>query len=312
MENLLLTNYQAPGDLLMLSAAIRDLHLAYPGRFRTEVRCSHPQIFQNSPYNQAVPRHTAHTTCRELEMHYPLLDRSRTAVECGYHFVHGFRKYLEGQLDVTIPLTACHGDVYLSVAETRPCPCLPDRYWILNAGWKNDFQVKPWPVRYYRELVERHPDQTFVQTGGGSASYNPLIGGSNVIDLVGRTTLRQFFRIMHHAAGVVTGVSFPMHAAAAVPVPDSWQRKCRPCIVIAGGRETDMWTAYSGHRVLSVTGTRSCCLNGGCWKWSLEPDAGDNGCVCPVEVGGQTVAACMTDISVDRVSECFKQYEKVA
>jgi hypothetical protein len=36
MRRLILKNHQSPGDLVMLTAAVRDLHAACPGRFRTE------------------------------------------------------------------------------------------------------------------------------------------------------------------------------------------------------------------------------------------------------------------------------------
>ena len=35
---LVIKQHQSPGDILMLSAALRDLHLSYPGRFITELK----------------------------------------------------------------------------------------------------------------------------------------------------------------------------------------------------------------------------------------------------------------------------------
>src|SRR5258708_3164931 len=49
-----------PGDLLMLTAAVRDLHLAYPGRFHTDVDTSCRQIWDNNPYLSQVDRTEAH------------------------------------------------------------------------------------------------------------------------------------------------------------------------------------------------------------------------------------------------------------
>jgi len=34
---LILQNHQAPGDILMLTAAVRDLHRCHPGKFLTDV-----------------------------------------------------------------------------------------------------------------------------------------------------------------------------------------------------------------------------------------------------------------------------------
>jgi hypothetical protein len=37
VRRLILRNYQSPGDILMLTAAVRDLHACYPGRFLTDL-----------------------------------------------------------------------------------------------------------------------------------------------------------------------------------------------------------------------------------------------------------------------------------
>ena len=49
-RDLILTCELSPGDILMMTAAVRDLHLAYPGRFRTDVRTSAGAIWENNPY----------------------------------------------------------------------------------------------------------------------------------------------------------------------------------------------------------------------------------------------------------------------
>ena len=47
-KNLLFKNFLSPGDILMLTAAVRDLHLQYPGDFITDVRTSCPFLWENS------------------------------------------------------------------------------------------------------------------------------------------------------------------------------------------------------------------------------------------------------------------------
>ena len=34
----------------MLTAAVRDLHLSYPGEFQTDVRTPCPALWENNPY----------------------------------------------------------------------------------------------------------------------------------------------------------------------------------------------------------------------------------------------------------------------
>lgn len=38
MRKLILKNHQSPGDVMMLTAAVRDLHACQPGKFLTDVR----------------------------------------------------------------------------------------------------------------------------------------------------------------------------------------------------------------------------------------------------------------------------------
>ena len=48
--NLLLRNSQSSGDVMMLTAAVRDLHAQHPGKFRTAVATSAEAIWENNPW----------------------------------------------------------------------------------------------------------------------------------------------------------------------------------------------------------------------------------------------------------------------
>ena len=96
-----------------------------------------------------------------------------------------------------------------------------------------------------------------------------------VVDLRGRTSLRQLVRLMYHAQGAISAVSLLMHLAAAVEVKPGMPKN-RPCVVIAGGREPAHWEAYTHHQYISNNGALPCCKNGGCWKSRCQP-VGDAG-----------------------------------
>src|SRR5207253_2486323 len=49
-RRLILTCSLSPGDIVMMTAALRDLHLAHPGEFQTDVRTSAGQLWENNPY----------------------------------------------------------------------------------------------------------------------------------------------------------------------------------------------------------------------------------------------------------------------
>ena len=54
MRKLILRNGQSPGDIVMLTAAVRDLHSTYPGQFQTDVRTACPELWENNPYVTAL------------------------------------------------------------------------------------------------------------------------------------------------------------------------------------------------------------------------------------------------------------------
>jgi hypothetical protein len=119
---LLLENRQAPGDITVLTATIRDLHLNHPGRFVTAMRTTAMELWENNPY--LVPEFEVANRCRTIYCHYPLIKQSN---QRPYHFLHGFSQYLGRQLGVNIPLTQFKGDIHLSPQELRSPLTRPDQ-----------------------------------------------------------------------------------------------------------------------------------------------------------------------------------------
>ncbi|MDP7014684.1 MAG: FkbM family methyltransferase [Pirellulaceae bacterium] len=260
MRRLILRSFQSPGDIVVLTAAVRDLHKAHPGQFQTDVRTSADALWEHNPY--ITPLREGDAGVDVLEMHYPLIHSSN---QRPYHFLHGYVQYLEEQLDVRIPLTEFRGDIHLSEQEEAapPLASLPDDYWILVGGGKYDFTAKWWNPDSFQALVEHFQGRiAFVQCGE-EGHWHPRVQGA--VDLVGKTTPRQFIQLMHHAEGVVCPVTFAMHLAAAVKTRDG-RPPIRPCVVIAGGREPAHWEAYPNHQFISNNGALPCCQRGGCWK----------------------------------------------
>jgi hypothetical protein len=89
----------------MLTAAVRDLHLAHRGKFETDVRTSVDALWLNNPFITRLSE--GETGVEYIEMHYPLVHESN---QRPYHFLHGYPQYLEQQLGVKIPLTRFAGD----------------------------------------------------------------------------------------------------------------------------------------------------------------------------------------------------------
>jgi hypothetical protein len=310
MRRLILRSRQSPGDILMLTAAVRDLHAAHIGAFETDVRTSAEAIWDNN--RRVTKLSESDRQVEVIDMHYPLVHESN---QKPYHFVHGYAQYLEKKLGVSIPVTRFGGEIFLDKEErSSPLPGheLPDKFWIMMAGGKYDFTAKWWNPASYQRVVDHFQGQLqFVQCGEAGHWHPPLNGVTN---LVGKTSLRQFIRLMHHSAGVVCPVTFAMHLAAAVETRPGMP-KVRPCVVLGGGREPTHWEAYPQHQYISAVGALSCCLEGGCWKSRCQlvgdGDEKDRREVCeqPVQITPELrIPRCLDMITPEDVIRRIEMY----
>jgi uncharacterized protein (DUF488 family) len=74
MRRLILCNRQCPGDVTVMSGALRDLHLANPGQFETDVRTSADALWENNPYVTRLSEGSAGV--ETINMQYPLIHQS--------------------------------------------------------------------------------------------------------------------------------------------------------------------------------------------------------------------------------------------
>ena len=154
VRKLILRSFQSPGDVVMLTAAVRDLHLAHPGQFQTDVRTSADALWLHNPYITRLSEGQPGVEC--IEMHYPLIHDSN---QRPYHFIHGYTQYLEQQLGVRIPVNRFWGDVHLSADEKNSPPPgaelgINGPFLIMIAGGKHDFTAKWWNPESYQQVVD--------------------------------------------------------------------------------------------------------------------------------------------------------------
>jgi ADP-heptose:LPS heptosyltransferase len=301
---------QSPGDVVVLTAAIRDLHASNPGEFITDVRTSYQHLWDHNPLITPLRDDEG----EHITAHYPLIHKSG---RLPYHYIHGPRKYLAETLNVKIEQGSFGGDIYLSDKERfTPGPVemrlgKKQPYWVVVNGGKQDFTVKHWHPGRMQQVVERFFDRIlFVQTGLSEHNH-PKLTGKNVVDLTDCNG-RDYLRLIYHAEGVITPISYAMHLAAAVPLRPSDNRR-RPCVVIAGGREAAHWETYPGHRFIDRIGALPCCGVDGCWKARVvklnDGDSNDQHlCENPVESEGRMIPKCMDLISVDDVCSAINSY----
>lgn len=293
----------------MLTGAVRDLHTTYPGKFVTDVRSSAPALWENNPFLTALD--SSGGKAEEIDCRYPLIHQSN---QKPYHFLHGFTRFLSSQLNISLEPVAFKGDIHLSplekswISQVHEIVGADVPYWIVAAGGKHDFTIKWWPKERYQAVVDHFRGRiVFVQVGESHHHHPPLNG---VIDLRGKTDLRQLVRLVYHAAGVISPVTLLMHLAAAVETKPG-RPKNRAAVIIAGGREPTHWEAYPHHQFIHTIGALWCCDNGGCWKSRTLPlgdgDEKDQAEHLCVNVTGQ-LPHCMHLITPEEVIQRVELY----
>jgi ADP-heptose:LPS heptosyltransferase len=310
-RRLVLTSRQAPGDIVMLTAAVRDLHRHYPGRFVTDVRTPFAALWEHNPDITSLD--ASAPSVEVIACHYPLIHRANAAP---VHFLQGFVHYLNCLLDLQVEVTTFGGAIYLSDEERASSSIEAltggQPYWVVVAGGKRDFTIKWWDPLRYQEVVDRLRDRHLFVQVGAARDCHPALSG--VINLRGQTDLRRLIRLIHHADGVLTPVSLPMHLAAAVP-PRPGGPKNRPCVVIAGGREPPHWEAYPHHQFIHTVGSLMCCDDGGCWKSRTrrlgDGQPGDRPENLCVDVRGD-LPACMDMITAGDVARRIELYRSLS
>lgn len=283
-----LRHHRAPGDVLVMTACVESLHRTYPGTFLTSVSSSCPAIWENNPLISEFNPSTAQV----VNLDYPLDFSQRTG-----HFMSAFCRSLESALGRPVPLQADRPALYLSEAE-RAVKLVDGDYWLLNAGYKDDFTTKNWGRENYQRLVDRLAGKVrFVQVGS-LKDHHPELSG--VLDWRGKTSVRQLFQLAFHAVGGVGPTTFLQHIFAALG---------RPYVCILGGREPVQWCSYPNQHILHTQGILDCCLTSACWKSQTVQTGGiqqSKLCFLPV-LGSEPIPACMDLITFQDVSEKILQ-----
>ncbi len=315
MERLVLTHDRCPGDIVTMTALVRDLALTYPGRYAISVKTPARGVWSHNPYvvpepaDPKVPR-------RVIKLSYG--DGIRRAGTTCAHFLTAWHTNFEKHTGVRVQLTQPKPDLHLG-PEDEP-RLVEGRYWVVLSGGKSDFTTKHWVYERHQAVVDglRRTGIPIVQAGSKDSGHkHPRLTGA--LDLVGKTTLREFIRLIAQSEGVICTITAAMHIAAAFD---------KPCVVTAGGREEPWWEGYTNaysafgaeasgkvkveHRYLHTVGLLDCCRTRGCWKnkvLATESDSNKSFCKRPMRVeGDQAVPECMAMITVNHVIEAVWSY----
>jgi len=280
-ERILLQVPMAAGDTVAVTALVRDLHRQYPD---IEVGLEATGGGEIAKYNPYLIHLGPGDAVRKIRLNY------RTDIDDVFkngarlHFLDSFHRDLTRQTGIKVTLTDPYPDLHLSQSEQHSS-YYQEPYWVVVAGGKPDAATKIWSKAGFQSVIDyTHTRGTnWVQAGcRGDArfqhTHHKLL---NVVDRTGQTTLRELIRLIYHAEGVLCGVSLPMLIAAAFS---------KPCVVVAGGRESWWWTAFTRdntalpnaahlitpHHFFHTIGQLDCCQTGGCWSCSVVPPHNDS------------------------------------
>ena len=164
MKKILFKNHQSPGDIIMLTSAVRDLKAAQP-TWSIGVDTVAMDIWDNNPH---ITKMLDNTDVEIIKVEYPLIHKSN---EYPYHFIHAFRMFLEDHFQIKIPQGKFKGDIHLSdqecgwISQVEELG-ISDPYWIIMAGGKYDFTAKWWDPRDYQKVVDHFKGKMlFIQCG---------------------------------------------------------------------------------------------------------------------------------------------------
>lgn len=281
-RKIIIKQHQSPGDILTLTACIRDLKLSYPG-WSIDVRCPAREIFDNNPHITTLTDEEAEV----VEIKYDEIN------DCGWvqeHWTNAYRHDMEKKLEVKIKKTSILPELYISDLEKSWTPQVEGDYWVINAGRKQDNELKQY--HRWQEVVTLFNDYfkykvKLVQIGHEDHVHPDLKGVTN---LVGKTDTRQLIRLMYWAKGSVGPLSFHYVISAALK---------QPSVCVMGGKEDVRWHLYPHIRYLYTNGTMPCCEWGGCW---LGGDLGK----CENQIGG--VPKCFALITPYDIFKCIRDY----
>lgn len=303
MKRLLLKTHLPPGDIMTLTVAIESLHNQYPGKYLTGVNTLHQEIFHNNPW---ITKMREDKTVEVINMEYSSIHKSNSTATS---FINGYTEFLAQKLQISIVPIANHPVLYLEdkekewISQVQEIVGKKIPFWIVNAGIKTDFTNKSWPVEYYQEVVDKTKDRIqWVQIGSQHDTHPTL---KNVINLVGKTSLRELIRLVWHASGGLGPVTLLQHVCAA------WER---PYMCLVGGREPLQWIQYPVQTTFHTLGQFDCCKTQACWKSRVvkqgRVDDEKNHSLCELPVLGMSRASprCMVSITPTEVSTVIRKY----
>jgi len=299
VRKVILQERHSPGDILTMTRAVADLKMTYP-EMLIDVRSPCQEIWEGFPY--LTPLEDNDPEAKVISVDYPGIHRSGWS---GEHFADAFREDIENKLGLKIKKTGYRPEIHLREEEKHWINQVEVEFgwtgpfWILNAGRKNDNELKAY--HRWQEFADQWHHRfegkvKLVQVGHLGNEDNPHFHPDlkGVYNLVGKTDTRQLIRLAWWSHGTIGPISFQFVLAASLQ---------KPHVVVAGGKEGVRWHIYPHGRFLYTNGALRCCEWDGCWL------GGEKGkCRDLVETNVGTVPHCFELIKPHQIVDAAWMY----
>ena len=244
------------GDNLLLTTLAKELYDR--GHKNIWIKCNHQDLFTNNPYIKlVVPFHTVFSSLLLKALGITMRHPMYTVTEPGTDRDRIPEKHIILKMADGVGLTGTIDNkplFFLDKAEEKQGR-YADRQLVIftsSVAARVPMRNKEWVTERYQQLVdELSEDYTIIQLG--SENDTPL---THVIDLRGKTSLRESAAILKNSALMVSHVGFMMHLARAVDCPS---------VIIYGGREKPEQSGYNCfHNLYSPVPCSPCWLHNTC------------------------------------------------
>ena len=223
------------GDNLLLTTLAEALQQR--GYKNIWIKCNHPELFEQNPAIKLVIPFSTLLSVRLLK-----ILKTRLISPFYTRYNEDTDRDLIPEKHIILKMADCiniKGAIVnkpvlnLTAAESTYGQFSPAQIVIVTAtsGAKVPMRNKEWYIERYQQIVDRFtPAYQFIQLG--TPNDLPL---TNVLDLRGKTTIRQSAAVLKSSMLLITHVGFMMHLAMAVD--------CR-AVIIYGGREKPPQSGY--------------------------------------------------------------------
>jgi ADP-heptose:LPS heptosyltransferase len=288
VTRVLLKSNEAPGDMLVLTAAFEAIAKFHAYKYTFKVQCCAPEIFQHNPH------------CSEFARPDRVIDVEHTpsweADTRDARFISSYTEWLGDALGIKVRSAVTKPRIYLSPAELAAPRVIAEPYAVICSGYKPDGPLKNWGHGNWVAVSNwiQRQGLKVVQVGLAHHVHQRLPGA---IDMIGKTNTRELFLLAFHSVYGCGHESYLSHIYAAY---------ARPFACLAAGLCSRTWAAYATEQYVTRQGTMGCCRTGGCGKHKLL--GAEDGCVYPDQVAGEGVPGCLARITPAEVIAAIEQW----